>query len=141
MNRLVVSVGLVAAHLIAAPVAGQVTSNGQLRGTVRDATGAVVANAAVVIASPSLIGGPRKVSSGSDGQWRAPALPPGDYSVNVEVPGFEAAVRGRVQVLAGATLIVDTELAVAPLTERTQVEQSRPVVDVTSAAVTFQLGE
>lgn len=141
MNRLVVSVGLVAAHLIVAPVAGQVTSNGQLRGTVRDATGAVVANAAVVVASPWLIGGPRSVSAGSDGQWRASALPPGDYSVKIEVPGFEAALRDRMHVVAGSTLIVDVELAIAPLIERTLIEQSRPVVDVTSAAVTFQLGE
>ena len=59
MTSHVVGAYLVVAHLLAAPAAGQVTSDGQLRGTVRDATGAVVANAAVVIASSQLIGGPR----------------------------------------------------------------------------------
>ena len=140
MNRHLISVCFVAAHLITASAAGQVTSDGQLRGMVRDPTGAVVANAGVVIASPSLIGGPRTVFTGSDGQWRAPALPPGDYSLNVEAPGFAAATRNGMLVVAGATLLVDIELAIAPLTERTQVDESRPAVDVTSAAVTFQLG-
>jgi hypothetical protein len=141
MNHHVVGACLVAVHLMAAPAASQVTSDGQLRGTVRDATGAVVVNAAVVITSSQLIGGPRSVSVGSDGQWRAPALPPGEYIVNVTAPGFDPVVRDRVRLIAGATLIVDSELAIAALTDRTQVEHSRPVVDVTSASVTFNLGE
>ena len=141
MNYHVVSACLVAAHLMAAPAAGQVPSDGQLRGTVRDATGAIVANALVMIRSSQLIGGPRSVSVGSDGQWRAPALPPGEYILNVTAPGFDTVVRDGVRVIASATLIVDVELAIAPLTERTHVELSRPVVDVSSASVTFHLGE
>lgn len=141
MNHHVIGACLVAAHLLAAPAAGQVTSDGQLRGTVRDATGAIVANAAVVIASPQLIGGPRSVTVAPDGQWRAPALPPGGYTLNITAPGFDAVVRGGVRVIASATLIIDVELAIAPLIERTQVELSRPLVDVTSASVNFHLGE
>ena len=60
-----------------------------------------------------------------------------DYTVKVAAPGFDAVVRDGVRILAGATLIVDVELPIAPRTERTQVEVSRPVVDVTSAAVAF----
>ncbi|HUE90028.1 MAG TPA: carboxypeptidase regulatory-like domain-containing protein [Vicinamibacterales bacterium] len=140
MNHHVVVACLVAVHLLA-PAASQVTSDGQLRGTVRDATGAVVVNAAVVIASPHLIGGAQSVSTGSDGQWRRSALPPGDYTITVAAPGFDAVVRDRVRMLAGGTLIVDVDLAIAPTTERARVEGSRPVVDVTSAAVAFNLGE
>lgn len=132
---------LVVAHLLAAPGASQITSDGQLRGTVRDATGAIVANAAVVIVSSQLIGGPRSVPVGSDGQWRAPALPPGEYSITVTAPGFDAVGREGVRVIGSATLIIDVELAIAPLTERAQVTVSRPVVDVTSASLNFNLGE
>ena len=67
------------------------------------------------------------------------ALPPGDYTINVAAPGFDAVVRDSVRMLPGATLIVDVDLAIAPRTERAQVEVSRPVVDVTSAAVAFNL--
>jgi hypothetical protein len=132
---------VLAAHLLAAAAAAQVTSDGQLRGTVRDASGAVVTNAAVTIASPQLIGGPQVVSTGSDGQWRRPALPPGDYTVSVAAPGFEAVERDGVRVFAGATLIVDVQLAIAPRTERAEVEAVRTAVDVTSASITFNLGD
>lgn len=141
MNHHSVGICLFAALLLAAPTTGQVTSDGQLRGTVRDSTGAIVSNAAVVIASSQLIGGPRSVTVGADGQWRAPALPPGEYTLNVTAPGFDAVVRDNLRVIARATLIIDVELAIAPFTERAQVEVSRPVVDVTSASVTFHLGE
>ncbi len=139
MKRRVLGAYLVAIHLFAAPAASQVPSEGQLRGTVRDATGAVVVDATVTIASPQLIGGPQTVSTGGDGQWRRSALPPGDYTINVAAPGFDAVVRDSVRMLPGATLIVDVDLAIAPRTERAQVEVSRPVVDVTSAAVAFNL--
>lgn len=140
MNHHIVGAYLIAAHLWAAPAAGQATSDGQLRGTVRDATGAIVASAAVVIASSQLIGGPRPVTVGPDGQWRALALPPGEYTVTVTASGFDAVMRDRVRVIVGATLIIDVELAIAPLTERTLVEFSGPAVDVTSASVPYTLG-
>jgi hypothetical protein len=141
MNHHAVVACLVAVHLFATSAAGQITSAGQLRGTVRDATGAVVVNATVLVASEHLIGGPHAVSTGSDGQWRKSALPPGDYTVSVAAPGFAPVVRDGMRLLPGATLIVDVGLAIAPATERAQVEGARPVVDVTSAAVAFNLGE
>lgn len=129
------------ALLIGRPVSAQVTSDAQLRGIVRDATEAVVVTATVVIVSPQLIGGPRTLQVGIDGQWRAAALSPGTYTVSVSAPAFEPVVREDVRLLAGATLIVDTRLAIAPVAERTQVDHAGPVVDVTSAAVTFTLSE
>lgn len=140
MNHRVFGASLVAL-LLAVPVSAQVTSDAQLRGTVRDATEAVVVTATVSIASPQLIGGPRTLPVSPDGQWRAAALSPGTYTVSVSAPGFEPVVRDDVRLFAGATLLVDTRLEITPLAERTQVDQARPVVDVTSAAVTFTLSE
>ena len=140
MNHRVPGASLLAL-LLASPVSAQVTSDAQLRGTVRDATEAVVVTATVVVVSPQLIGGPRTVPVGPDGQWRAAALSPGTYTVSVSAPGFEPVVRDDVRLLAGATLLVDTRLEIAPLAERAHVEHARPVVDVTSAAVTFTLSE
>lgn len=129
------------AVLLAAPASAQVMPDAQLRGVVRDATEAVVVTATVVITSPQLIGGPRTLMVGTDGRWRAAGLSPGTYTVAVSAPGFEPAVRDDVRLFAGATLIVDTRLAIAPVTERTQVNHAGPVLDVTSAAVTFTLSE
>lgn len=133
--------GLVAALWLAEPSAGQVPSDGQLRGTVWDATRSVVADATVVVTSPQLIGGPRTLTTGPDGQWRVAALPPGDYTASVSAPGFTTVVHDRLRLLPGATLTVDAELAVAALSAETRVDASRPAVDVTTAAVTYTLGE
>lgn len=133
--------GLVAALWLAEPSAGQVPSDGQLRGTVWDATRSVVADATVVLSAPQLIGGPRTLATGPDGQWRVAPLPPGDYTASVAAPGFTTIVHDRLRLLPGATLTVDAELAVAALSAETRVDASRPAVDVTTAAVTYSLGE
>ena len=136
-----VALGVVAALWLAEPCAGQVPADGQLRGTAWDATRAVVADATVVVTSPQLIGGPRTLATGPDGQWRVAPLPAGDYTVSVSAPGFTTVVHDRLRLLAGATLTVDAELAVAALSAETRVDASRPAVDVTTAAVTYTLGE
>ncbi len=116
-------------------------SDGQLRGTVWDATRSVVAGATVVVTSPQLIGGPRTIATQPDGQWRVAALPAGDYTTSVSASGFTMIVHDRLRLLPGVTLIVDAELAVAALSAQTRVDASRPAVDVTTAAVTYTLGE
>lgn len=133
--------GLVATLWLAQPAAGQVPSDGQLRGTVWDATRGVVADATVVVTSPQLIGGPRTLTTQPDGQWRVAALPAGDYTTSVSAAGFMTIVHDRLRLLPGATLTVDAELAVAALSAQTRVDASRPAVDVTTAAVTYTLGE
>jgi hypothetical protein len=133
--------GLVAALWLSEPSAGQVPSDGQLRGTVWDATRSVVTAATVIVTSPQLIGGPRTLVTGPDGQWRVTVLPPGDYTVSVSAPGFTTIVHDRLRLLPGATLTVDAQLAVATLSTETRVDASRPAVDVTTAAVTYTLGE
>lgn len=132
---------VVVALWLAAPAAGQVPSDGQLRGTVWDTSRSVVTGAEIVVTAPQLIGGPRTLESGGDGQWRLPALPPGDYTATVSAPGFTTVVHDGLRLLPGATLTVDAELAVATLAAETRVDASRPAVDVTTAAVTYTLGE
>lgn len=126
---------------LAAPAAGQVPSDGQLRGTVWDTSKSVVTGAVIVVTAPQLIGGPRTLESAGDGQWRLAALPPGDYTVTVSAPGFTTVVHDGLRLLPGATLTVDAELAVATLATETRVDASPPAVDVTTAAVTYTLGE
>jgi hypothetical protein len=123
------------------PALAQVPADALLRGTVLDASGAVLVDAAIVVAAPQLIGGPRTVATDSDGRWRAPALAAGDYAVTVSAAGFTTVVYEGVRLLPGATLTLDTRLDVATLSEQTRVEASRPAVDVTTAAVNFTVSE
>src|SRR5262245_40890973 len=104
MTRCLTAAYLLVTLAAAAPAASQGMLDCQLRGTVRDPSGAVIVDAAVVIASPRLIGGPRTTETGPDGQWRVSALPTGDYTVNVSATGFKAGVHAGLALAAGSTL-------------------------------------
>lgn len=61
-------------------------------GTVTDSTGAVVPNAKVVIHNDAT-GAERTVTSNSSGYYTVTNLPPGSYTIHIEAPGFQTAVR------------------------------------------------
>ena len=61
---------------------------GALIGTVKDAQGGVLAGAVVRVSSPALIGGPATLTTNEKGQLRFPALPPGPYVLDIELPGI-----------------------------------------------------
>ena len=88
---------------------------GIILGTVTDASGAVVPNATVTVTNRET-NIPRNLTSGSDGTFSAPALPPGQYEVKAELRGFRTTVR-EAQVLAGTPTTVDMSLSVGASNE------------------------
>src|SRR5215470_4608446 len=74
--RIVFLVGLFSATLLRAQDSASVT------GTVRDSSGASVANAQVTVSATDR-GITRETSTNSDGEYSVPALPPGAYNVSV----------------------------------------------------------
>src|SRR5262249_27114599 len=93
----------------------------QLNGTVRDASGSVVANASVSLRS---LDTNRTYTSMSDatGYYIVPNLPPGPYELNVTYSGFEPYVQPGIQLRVGQTATLDVALAV---------QGRRDIVDVT----------
>jgi hypothetical protein len=77
---------------------------GALIGTVRDAQGGVLPGAAVRVASAALIGGPASAITNEKGQLRFPSLPPGVYTIDIEMPGFATYHETDVGIGAGATI-------------------------------------
>ena len=70
------------------PAFAQVSATtGSINGKVSDATGGVLPGVTVTITSPSMQG-TRTDSSGTDGGFRFPAVPPGDYKLTFELAGF-----------------------------------------------------
>ncbi|HUO15396.1 MAG TPA: carboxypeptidase-like regulatory domain-containing protein, partial [Verrucomicrobiae bacterium] len=84
---LITLVGLLAC-MLCAPLLAQVTS-GTIFGTVRDSSGAVIKGATVTISDPST-GITRTVTSSDAGEFAAPGLYPGTYTIKVEAKGFKA---------------------------------------------------
>src|SRR5688500_9874912 len=83
---------LLLVSLAAASVAfGQAQSNAaDLQGTVKDATGAVVANANVTGRNPAT-NVSRNATTNDEGFYRLINLPPGDYEITVKAPNFKKA--------------------------------------------------
>src|SRR5260370_10862918 len=75
------------AGLCGAAWAQEVT--GSILGTVSDSKGGVVPNAKVIITNSDQQGAVRTLTTDERGQYAAPLLPVGHYSVTVEIAGFK----------------------------------------------------
>jgi hypothetical protein len=103
-------------------------STAGLFGTVTDASGAVVPNAAVTIRSLGT-GTERKTVSDNSGTFTAPSLEPGDYSVVVTADGFSKFTVQKVTLEVNASVTVNAKLAVASAGETVEVESSAAAIE------------
>jgi outer membrane receptor protein involved in Fe transport len=82
-----------------------------IQGTVKDASGAVVSGAAVIVTNKET-GKVQQVKAGEDGFYRAAGLPPGQYTVSAEFTGFKKKIIEDVVVSAeeprGVDIVLDT---------------------------------
>ncbi|MCC7126585.1 MAG: TonB-dependent receptor [Acidobacteria bacterium] len=107
---------------------------GRINGTVTDNTGAVLPGVTITATSPALIQPQVQVSS-ADGQFRFIALPPGVYTIDFELAGFQNVKREGVRVVINQTLTVDQALNVATLQETVTVTGASPIVDTSTTQV------
>ena len=91
-----------ASVLVPRPALGQGLT-GALIGTVSDDQGGVLRGAVVRVSSPALIGGPASVTTNEKGQLRFPALPPGQYVLDVELQGFASYHEVDIRIGSGST--------------------------------------
>lgn len=81
------------AVLALAPAAfSQTTGSATLRGTIRDAAGAVVPNATVTITS-NRTNAERKLTTSDEGIYAFASLDPGSYTLKVEAPNFKTSLQ------------------------------------------------
>jgi hypothetical protein len=122
------------------PLSAQTTSGttGAINGRVIDNTKAVLPGVVVTIASTAQMG-TRSTTTNEEGQYRFPAVPPGDYTITYELQGFTTVTRQGIRVSVGFTATVDVEVGVASLAESVTVTGEAPVVDLSSTelATTF----
>ena len=113
---------------------------GQIAGTVRDTSGAVMPGVTVEASSPALIEKVRSAITDSNGQYQLTNLPVGVYSVTFTLQGFSKQQRDNVELTSGFTAPVNATMTVGQITETVSVVSATPLVDVTTArqAVTFQ---
>ncbi len=118
---------------LALPAAAQ-EQTGQLQGSVRDASGAVLPGVPVQITSESTgILAATAVTDGN-GVFRVPGLRPGKYVVVAGLEGFTPARIDNVDLLLGQILTVDLTLAVGAMAEVVSVRAESPMIDVRQSA-------
>src|SRR5213079_1361953 len=109
-------------------------------GVVRDASGAAVPAAQVVVSNQSK-GIKRTVETTDAGVFTAPSLVPAPgYSVTVTKPGFTEYSVKDVQVLVGQNLGLEITLAVSGATTQIEVQSAAPIVDNIKTDVSQVIG-
>jgi hypothetical protein len=121
-------------HLSLAAGQAVTSGTGALNGRVVDNSQAVMPGVTVTATSPSLMG-VRTTVTDADGQYRFTAVPPGDYSLTFELPGFRSVRHEGIRVSVGFTATVNAELAVAALEESIVVSGQSPVVDTSATQI------
>ncbi len=120
--------------LLVGRVDAQVRTAGQIVGTVKDQTGAVVPDAEIEIRDLGT-GLTAQARSARDGAFVFPNLQPGRYMVTVAAGGFESAVIDSVTVQTGRSADVEVRVAVAGFQEEVQVQGRTAVIESTSTTI------
>src|SRR6185369_575484 len=134
-------IGIVFAILCSGSAFAQsVAGLGAISGIVRDASGAAVPGAQVVIANESK-GIRRTLTTTEAGVFTAPSLPPAPgYSVIANKQGFAQYELKDIQVLVGQNIGLEIALAVAGAATQVQVDATAPIVDNTKTDVSQVIG-
>jgi len=114
---------MVSAVLLLSALAFGQERTGAIEGTVKDANGAVVPSATVVVSGNAFS---RTVTANEEGYFRLQQVPPGNYTVTVSAGNFEKSIKNDVLVSLGSAANADTQLMVAKV---------GAVVDVTSEGI------
>jgi hypothetical protein len=119
--------------LLAVPMVAQKTS-GTIRGVVTDPSGAVLANIPVEITN-SETGLARTVTTNAQGEYVAPELAVGTYTVTVKAPNFKESVSTKVEIHTSSTETLNIQLQVGSTSEQVTVAASEVQVQTDNAAL------
>jgi hypothetical protein len=107
------------------------TYQGRILGSVTDSSGAVVSGAKVTITNTAT-GISRTLTTTAAGDYNAPNLEPGPYSLAAEAPSFKRAQRTGLQLEVAKDVRVDFRLDPGAINETVTVSEEAPVVNTTN---------
>lgn len=115
-------------------VAAFAQTTASIQGTVTDPSGAAVVGATVILKSPTS-GTERTTQTGSTGAYEVAALPPGIYTVQVQMSGFETQLAKDVVLEVSKNTVQNFNVKVANTSEVVTVEATAPLVETTTMSV------
>lgn len=117
----------------AAPLAAQILT-GELDGTVRDPSGAVVPDAVVTVTNSNENQVVRNVKTDRLGQFTVPLLTIGTYSIKIEAGGFQDFKLDNLDVHVGQPISVPITLSIGAAAERIEVQAINGSIQLDTAA-------
>src|SRR6266481_9250910 len=118
---------------ISAAIAAAQEITGSIVGTVTDSKGGVVPNAKVTITNTDQQVVVRTLTTDDHGQYVAPLLPVGHYSVTAEVAGFKKVTESGVVLNVNDKLAVNFTLEVGTVNQTVTVEANPLQIETQSA--------
>ncbi len=138
VSRLTGVVCLALAVLVGCLPAFSQVNTGRILGTISDQTGGVVAGAMVTVTN-SQTGVARNLTTDQAGEYVAPNLNPGTYTVRASAGGFQTFERQNITLGLGQDARVDAQLIPGQVTQTVEVTAAAPMLDTTSAVVSGTL--
>ena len=124
--------------LLSSLVVGQVSTSGSIRGSVADASGGVVANAAVTVTNEQT-GVQIRTATNDTGGFVVPGLDPGSYTVTVTQQGFQTYQETHILLSPAQVATVNAVLKVGQVSESINVEAAIAQVQTATAEVSSQV--
>lgn len=122
----------------ASPLFGQGTDLGNIRGTVTDASGAVIPGAAITVID-TVTGSRTQLKSGGSGEYELNSLRSGGYNISVSAAGFRNLEINGITLTTGSTVRVDAKLEVARAGESVSVVEEAPLIQADSLTLSTTL--
>jgi hypothetical protein len=135
-----VSLWLVLCVLAMAGAAPAQIQTGNIIGTVRDESGAILPGATVTLTSPALPAGPLTFVTNQSGEYRFALLEPGTYSLSVALAGFSAYQEEGLRVSLSGTIERNVGLKLAAVAETITVSGESPMVDARRVGTAKNIG-
>jgi Carboxypeptidase regulatory-like domain len=108
-------------------------STGTIQGTITDPSGAVVPNAKITLTEPST-GSTRVFTTTGAGFYSTGSLIPGDYTIQVDVPGF-GSTQKKIVVAVGNVTNGDIHLSVTSTAQQVEVQASSVQVNLDQTTI------
>jgi hypothetical protein len=106
--------------------------SGTILGSVKDTSGGFIPGATVTLVNTGT-GLSRSVTTDTNGEYTAPQLPTGTYSVSAEITGFKKQTLANVHVGVDQKVRIDLKLEVGDMTEAIEIQAETPLLQTSSS--------
>jgi len=123
-----------------APIPAHAQSTGAISGTAKDESGAVLPGVTIE-ATNAGTNAVRSATTGADGYFTIPLIPPGMYNIKASLTGFSTFSRTGLKVNVAETALVNVPMKVGWQSETVEVTSQTPLIETANATLGIVIDE